>query len=241
MRDTLQNIVSHTYDLGIVDQIKVVGTPTETKIEGLAEDKTVVIYGSLTEPVSEFLGTFGMPNLGRMKTLLNIPLYQDKATEITVSRNDSEEPVGLHFKAAGGVKFENDYRFMSSQIAAERIRSVTFRGTTWEVAVTPTLKSLQQLKYQAQVNTDETAFNASTVDGNLVFSFGDRSTHAGSFVFATDVTGKLSKPVAFPIKQVIGILDLVGDKTMSISANAMEIRVVSAMSEYVYILPAFSK
>ena len=75
-----------------------------------------------------------------------------------------------------------------------------------------------------------------------MFSFGDASTHAGSFVFQSGVSGKLKQTWAWPVAQVQSILNLPGTITMKIAdAGAMQITVDSGIAEYNYILPAQSK
>ena len=91
-------------------------------------------------------------------------------------------------------------------------------------------------------HSEEPTFNVTTKDGNLVFSFGDASTHAGEFVFQHDVEGALQHTWSWPVAQVQSILSLDGDLTMSISdQGAMMITVDSGMAKYDYILPAQSK
>ena len=98
------------------------------------------------------------------------------------------------------------------------------------------------MKFQANANSEETVFQVSTNDGDLIFNFGDASTHAGSFVFQAGVNGKLKQTWSWPVTQVMSILSLVGDKTVKIAdAGAMQITVDSGMAEYNYILPAQSK
>jgi len=109
MRDNLLDVVEHTFDLGCIELIKVTGTDTETQIDGLAEDRSVVLSAQFKQPVMEFKGTFGMPNLSKLKILLRIPEYE-KDAEITTTkqtRNGQEVPVGLHF-ANGTGDFQND-------------------------------------------------------------------------------------------------------------------------------------
>jgi Cu2+-containing amine oxidase len=61
-------------------------------------------------------------------------------------------------------------------------------------------------------------------------------------VFHAGCTGALKRAWAWPVKQVIGILDLTGDKVMRISDDgAAQITVNSGIAEYNYILPALSK
>jgi len=243
MRDHLLDLVEHTHDLGCIDLIKITGTAKETVIDGIAEDRSVVVQGRFLAPVADFIGTFGMPNLTKLKILLNLAEYRESA-EITVKRqerNGEQAPVGLHFQNAVG-DFKNDYRFMTSEIVAEKLKTAKFRGANWNIEFEPTIAGIQRLKMQAQANAEENTFQTRTDAGDLKFMFGDHSTHAGEFVFHPGITGELKKPWAWPVKQVISILDLTGDKTVRISDDgAAMITVNSGIAEYNYILPAQSK
>jgi hypothetical protein len=243
MRDHLLDLVEHSFDLGCIDLIKITGTAKDTVIDGMAEDRSVVVQGKFLAPVPEFIGTFGMPNLSKLKILLNLAEYRESA-EITVKRqerNGEQAPVGLHFKNAAG-DFKNDYRFMTSEIIAEKLKTVKFKGATWHIEFEPTVAGIQRLKMQAQANSEEPNFAVKTEGTDLKFQFGDHSTHAGEFVFQPGVTGQLKHAWSWPVKQVISILDLTGDKTMKISDDgAAEITVNSGIAEYRYILPAQSK
>ena len=243
MRDHLLDLVEHTFDLGCIDLVKITGTDQETVIDGLAEDRSVVVQARFLAPVPEFIGMFGMPNLAKLKILLNLGEYRENAT-ITVNRQDrngESAAVGLHFENAGG-DFKNDYRFMTSEIVAEKLKTVKFKGANWNIEFEPTVAGIQRLKMQAQANSEEPTFTAKTNGGNLQFSFGDHSTHAGEFVFQPGVAGTLKRAWSWPVKQVISILDLTGDKTFKISDDgAAMITVNSGIAEYNYILPAQSK
>jgi hypothetical protein len=243
MRDHLLDLVEHSYDLGCIDLIKITGTDTETTVDGLAEDKSVVVKAHFHTPVAEFMGTFGMPNLAKLKTLLRIPEYTENA-EITVrrqERNGTEAPVGLHFRNAAG-DFQNDYRFMVSEIVNEKLKTVKMRDVNWTLEFEPTVASIMRMKMQAQANAEETTFQTRTEDGHLKFLFGDHSTHAGDFVFQHDVGGRLTKTWSWPVAQFISIMNLNGDKRIQISdEGATKITVDSGIAVYEYILPAQSK
>ena len=243
MRDYLLDLVEHSYDLGCIDLIKITGDDKQTVIDGLAEDKSVVLKAKFKTPVAEFMGTFGMPNLAKLKILLNIQEYKEDA-EITVTRqerNGTEQPVGMKFKNKAG-DFQNDYRFMTSEIVSEKLKTVKMRDVNWSIEFEPTTASIMRLKMQAQANAEETTFQTKTEDGHLKFLFGDHSTHAGDFVFQHDVGGKLGKQWHWPVQQFISIMNLTGDKTVKISdEGATEITVDSGIAEYKYILPAQSK
>lgn len=243
MKDILQDIVAHTHQLGIIPLVKITGTNAETTIESMAEDRSVIINAKTTSPVAEFDGTFGMPNLDKLKLHLNCEEYKENAQIKVVkqNRNGSDIPTGLHFENQTG-DFQNDYRFMSMEIINEKLKTVKFKGAKWDIEFEPAQQSINRLKFQAAAHTEETVFQVSTDNGNLIFSFGDASTHAGSFVFQAGVSGKLKQTWSWPVAQILSILNLNGDKVMRIAdAGALQITVDSGMAVYDYILPAQSK
>lgn len=243
MKDILQDLVAHTHALGFIPLVKITADDKETLIESMAEDRSVIISAKTKTPVQEFEGVFGMPNLNKLDIHLKCPEYKEKAkiTVTVANRNGEDIPTGLHFENEAG-DFENDYRFMSTEIINEKLKSVKFKGATWNIDFEPSVTSIQKLKFQANAHSEEPVFQVKTDNGNLVFSFGDASTHAGEFVFQAGVTGKLKQAWAWPVVQVMSILNLTGDKTIRIAdAGAMQITVDSGLAEYNYILPAQSK
>ena len=245
MKDFLQDIVQHTHSLGFIDLVKVSGTDSETTIEGLAEDRSVIVKGKFKSPIAEFIGTFGMPNLSKLHILLNIPEYKEDAKIAinTQDRNGETVPTGLHFENANK-DFKNDYRFMNSEIVSEKLKSVKFRGVNWHVTMKPSMPAVQRLNFQAQANSEENVFTVLTEDNNLKFKFGDASSHAGEFVFETGITGELTKSWSWPVAQVTQILKLIetADCEMSFSDDgALQITLDSGIGKYQYILPAQSK
>jgi hypothetical protein len=240
MRDYLLDLVQHTHDLGCIDLIKIVGDDKSTQIVGLAEDMSVVVEGEFKNPHADFVGTFGMPNLSKIKILLNLQEYKENA-KLSLSRRPGGEPDGINFENATG-DFKNNYRFMASEIVNEKLKTVKFKGVNWHIEFEPTVAAIQRLKMQASANAEEVNFQAKTENGDLKFFFGDHSTHAGNFVFHPSVSGTLKRSWSWPIKTVISILDLTGDKTFKISDDgAAMITVDSGLAVYNYILPAQSK
>ena len=224
MRDHLLDIVQHTHGLGIIDLVKIQGSTTETTIDACAEDRSVIVQAKFKAPVAEFLGTFGMPNLGKLNTILNIPEYKDdaKITLNTIQKNGANVPSGLHFENKAG-DFKNDYRFMATEVISAKVASVDMKPVRWEISFTPTVANIQRLRFQAAAHSEETHFSASTDSGSLKIAFGDHSSHAGNFTFQAGVNGTLSKAWQWPVKAVIAILDLPGDKKFSISDEGAEI------------------
>ena len=81
MKDHLLDLVSHTHDLGCIDLVKITGTEIETNVAGIAEDRSVVVDAKFAGPVPEFVGVFGMPNLNKLKILLNLPEYKENSKQ----------------------------------------------------------------------------------------------------------------------------------------------------------------
>jgi hypothetical protein len=243
IKDILTDIVAHTHNLGFLPLVKIAGDANSTQIESMAEDRSVIVTAQSKKAVPEFDGTFGMPNLDKLNLHLKNPEYKENAKIdiVKAERNGVTVPTGLHFENQAG-DFQNDYRFMSSEIISEKLKSVKFKGASWEVEFKPSVAAIQRLKLQSAAHTEETVFQVRTENDNLVFFFGDASTHAGSFVFQHDVGGKLKHTWAWPVSQVQSILGLDGEITMKIAdAGAMQITVDSGIAEYNYILPAQSK
>ena len=243
MKDILQDVVAKTHSLGFLSLVKVNSEADATTLESMAEDRSVILNSTTHNAVSEFNGTFGMPNLDKLALHLKNPEYQKdaKIDVVTADRNGKVIPTHIHFENASG-DFENDYRFMNKQIIEEKLKSVKFKGATWNVTFQPSMAAIGRMKLQSAAHAEEPTFNVSTKDNDLVFSFGDQSTHAGTFVFEAGVEGTLAHTWSWPVAQVQAILNLDGDITMSISdQGAMQISVDSGLAKYDYILPAQSK
>lgn len=242
MKDILQDIVSHTHNLGFLNTVKITGTDTKTQFDSMADDRTVIMFAETANPYPDMIGVFGMPQMSKLKYLLDCPEYKENATieVVKVDRNGEEVPTGLHFENAGR-DFKNDYRFMNTEIINEKLKTVKFRGVKWDVEVSPSLASVQRFSFQAAANNEHTTFLAKTDNGNLKFTFGDAASHGGEFVFATNVVGNLTKGWTWPVLPVLSILKAadVNNCTMSLSnEGALQITLDSGIATYKYIIPA---
>ena len=243
MKDYLLDLIQHTNGLGVVELVKINGTAEETKVSAVADDRTVIVYGTFKNPVAGFDGTFGMPNLSKLKTILSFDDYDDNAIiNVTRENKDGEDvPAAIHFETAAK-DFINDYRLMAKNAVEDRVRAVTFKGANWNVEFEPTVAGIMRLKKQAQANSEENNFKTKTENGDLKVYFGDPSTHSGNFVFHPGVTGSLARPWQWPVKVFLAIMDLPGDKTVRIAdEGVVEITVDSGLATWRYLLPALSK
>lgn len=242
MKDILQDIVAHTNKLGFLNIVKITGTEDKTLIDSMADDRSVIMYAETTNPHPDMIGTFGMPQLEKLRYLVDGKEYQEdaKIEVVTGDRNGETIPVGLHFENKDG-DFKNDYRFMNQDIINEKLKTVKFRGVNWHVEVAPTVAAVQRFQFQAGANTEHTTFLAKTDGDKLIFTFGDAASHGGEFVFATGVTGKITKAWTWPVVPVLSILKIADANNAKIGFSndgAMQIMLDSGIATYKYIIPA---
>jgi hypothetical protein len=242
MQSILQDIVSHTQNLGFLTTVKVTGTAEGTTINSMADDRSVIMEATTAAPYPDMIGTFGMPQLNKLKYLLDGSEYKEdaKISIVSAERNGEVVPVGLHFENKDG-DFKNDYRFMSTEIINEKMKTVKFRGVKWDVEVEPSIAAVQRFNFQAGANNEHPTFLAKTDGDKLKFIFGDASTHGGEFVFATGVVGKLDRGWTWPVQSILSILKIadVNNTKMSLSnEGAIQITLDSGLATYKYIIPA---
>ena len=242
MKSILQDIVAHTNKLGFLNIVKITGTDQKTQIDSMADDRTVIMYAETANPYPDMIGTYGMPQLEKLRYLLDGKEYQEdaKIEVVTAERNGETIPVGLHFENKDG-DFKNDYRFMNQDIINEKLKTVKFRGVKWDVEVEPSIAAVQRFQFQAGANTEHTTFLAKTDGDKLTFTFGDAASHGGEFVFATGITGKITKAWTWPVTSVLSILKVADANNTKISFSnegAMQITLDSGLATYKYIIPA---
>ena len=243
MKDYLLDIVEHTHKLGGLDLIKVVGTDSETGLSAVSEGNTIIFKSKFYNPVPEFIGTFGMPNLSKLNVILNIDEYKEDAViSIIPDDKDASIPTGIRFENKDG-NFKNEYRFMKADVINAKLQTVVLRDKiNWNVEFAPTNLSIQRLRYQASANSEETTFVAKVENGDLKFYFGDYHSHVGNFVFQSSVSGALSKSFNYPIAAFINVLNLSGEKIVRFSdAGVVQITVDSGLGLYDYMIPSHTK
>ena len=180
MKDILQDIIAHTSALGFIELVKITGTDTETTINAIAEDKSVILSGTFKNPHPEFIGVVGMPNLGKLKTILSFDDEYDEKAKINVIRGTRDDPNALssiHFETGSG-DFVNDYRFTAQSFIEDKVRAVTYHGSGWDIEIQPSVASILRLKKQQSANSEETKFRTMVEDDNLKVYFGDPSSRS---------------------------------------------------------------
>jgi len=103
--DQFKDIIKHTASLGFIEMVKVIGSVTDTKIETKDMDNTVIIYGSMYQPIKDMNSTIGLSRLAILKGYIGM---HDGSTVsiITENRNSVDVPTEITFdnKAVKGTK-----------------------------------------------------------------------------------------------------------------------------------------
>lgn len=244
LKDTLKDILDHTHGLGFIDMVKVTGDNNETKIEAMDASRSVVVYGTLHDSVESLNGVIGLARMSVLNGYLRFPPFQDPAAKIEVvreNRGDQQVPSEVKFSAPGGHR--STYRFMSSELVEEQIKIPVFRGTTWDVTISPTDGNIKDLSYFSSIlSSFEQNFVAKTVDNDLVLSIGSGSNDRTDVPFARGVSGTLAGRWGWPISETLSVLKLASRSTdcvMSFSEKgAMKIAFSTEQGKFEYILPA---
>ena len=244
MRDILLDIVKHTHSLGFIQSVKIDGNDgSQTNIEAMDDDRSVVLQGKLHNPVTDLSGVIGLGKLGVLSGYLNFDGYTDKGSSIKVikkKRNDQEVAEELEFVSPKG--YNANYRFMISQLIEEKLKTVKFKGVNWDLTIQPTQQNLKDLNYFAGVMSGfEPTFVAKTDGDTLKFYIGDGSSDRVEIPIASNVSAKINKGWSWPLAQTLSILKLSNTSQASISFSeqgAMKITIDSGIGQYDYILPA---
>jgi hypothetical protein len=211
--------------------IKVVGSDTETNITVVDEAKDLIVYVKPKKPIPDFQGTFGIPNLRVLDSLLAHEPYRDKGVEIerftrkvpdaNGNAVDIEVPKRMLFRDKKGGKAV----FFFSHGAG--ITGADFVKIPWDMTLVPRKEAWAEFaKLSSIFITKECTFFKATVrDHNLYCSFGTESgsTHHGEMLFEEHVKGALVANLAWESPRLISIVKTIGarDARLDISNKGL--------------------
>jgi hypothetical protein len=245
LKDIVADIVKHTAT-NFIENVKITDSETETIIETIDVDKTVILIGKLHTPISKINDEIGLGNLGFLKGVLNLSNYKTSGSTVDVElreKNGNTIPDGLIFKDQEGNT--DRYRFMSKEIINQRLKTIKFKGAKWNVEIEPTKQKVSELKSAASIyGESDTNFQLKTEKGNLIITLGSvKTSYSGKRVFATNVTGTYTENFYWPLSKVLTILNLgmSGKCKMSVSElGVLKISIDSGIGTYDYILPSIN-
>ena len=73
--DSMKDIIKHTNSLGFVDMVKIIGTGADAKIESITADSTVVIFGTMYQPITGIDATVGLSRIPVLKGFIDFPPF----------------------------------------------------------------------------------------------------------------------------------------------------------------------
>lgn len=246
--DNLRDIVKHTYSLGFLEVVKIEGENSETLLKSVAQDKSVVMYGTTKTELADFADSVtGFSRMAVLKGMLDFPLFADQE-EATIEvkkqkRDNTEIPAEIYFKSSTG--HTGAYRVMGKDAVEQQINVPSFKGASWDVTIEPTKRNLTDMSYFAGVlGSYEPTFSVVTSGSELEFHIGPGGGDYTVVPIATNITGSLTKTWNWPLTQVLAILRLSETSNCSMSFSdqgALKITVDSGLAYYEYILPARTK
>lgn len=241
--DTLKDVLRHTHGLGIYEMVKVTGSMTETEIETVDADKTVILKGKLHNPVSDFVNaTVGLSRMSTLARFLEYPGFTDDSATVeivTQKRNDSEVPAEVKFQENNGTNAH--YRFMAAEVVNQQLKAINFKGATYDVDINPSTKMIKDLNFFSSALDLEDTFTPKTENGDLYFLIGEAGSDRTKIKVAEAVTGSLTHDFQWPLAIVLKICRLAENANVTMSFNQkglLQIVVDSGLGEYTYLLPA---
>ena len=244
MKDYLLDIVNHTVPVGsdVFQQLKIIGDDGSTEFQSSDQNKRVILKAKAKNEISEFQGTFGIPNLNLLNSILKIPEYEESPNIQLVkeTKNGVEVPSEIHFKSKNG-DFENRFRLLSAAVINSKEKELSMKVNDWPIKFEPTVANYQRLSHQATANPEEIAVEFHVHNGTIEAKLGDEGNHNGKFMFQSGVDESMNFKIYIPVQILLNLLKLNGDKTIFINKLAMMVRVDSNMIEYDYIMPSLSK
>lgn len=244
IKDTLKDVLKHTHSLGIFEMVKISGTATETSVETVDADKTVIFKGNTVAPVADFIdSTVGLSRMSVLDGYIKYPGFEDADATVKVirqSRNGVDVPTEVEFVDTNGT--DAHYRFMLADVVNAQLKEIKFKGAEFDINIVPTQKNLKDLAYfNGVLSTFESTFSPRTEDGKLYFYIGDAGGDRTKILVNAAPGGDIEHEFKWPLDVVLKILRLGDSGNILLSINAkglLQIKVNSGIGEYTYLLPA---
>jgi len=236
LKDIVLDVAKNIASLGTFEEILVEKDGNSTKFTAYPEGSSLTVLANSHTEVTEFPPQFGMLNLSFLVGLTG--LYRSEDSAVDVGTNSNREIDRLDFSNKDGNT--DTYRLTPTNLMKTKSRS--FKGTTWDVTVSPASNKISELSNRAGLyaNIDPNLV-ASTEKGKLIFTFGGTAGggHSGKFIFA-DTTEVLKRPVTLPIISLLLALKTASQGTpiISFSEKVARVEFDSGVVKYEYLVLA---
>lgn len=244
IKDTLKDVLKHTHSLGIFEMVKISGTTSETEVETVDTEKTVIFKGKTHNPVADFAdNTVGLSRMSVLDGYIKYPGFDDENATVQVvkqTRNGVDVPTEVEFVDEHGT--DAHYRFMLADVVNAQLKEIKFKGAEFDINIVPTQKNLKDLTYfNSVLSTFESTFSPRTEDGKLYFYIGDAGGDRTKILVNDAPDGNITHEFKWPLDVVLKILRLGDSANVIMSINAkglLQIKIDSGLAEYTYLLPA---
>ena len=248
LNDIIKDLVSYSVPLNF-STIRVTSDKTKTLFEAVDEDRRVIMKATTKEPVAEFNGVFGMPNLKILKGYIEAfekmsadASNNGKKVVIDVQNNNTDNPdlpTDIQFKMPGvstGV-----YRLQLLNLPTQPSLKST---PTWDAEIVqPTKSKISEFATFASILSDvEKNFSVKTDTDLLKFNIGDEnaSTSKVSFVFADGVNNTVNPQLYWRCSDFLSIMNLSAAAATVVrfsNLGVIQIGADSGLIEYSFLLP----
>jgi len=236
LKDIVLDVAKNIASLGTFEEILVEKDGKSTKFTAYPEGSALTVLANSHAEVVEFTPQFGMLNLAFLVGLTS--LYRSEDSAVAMGTNSNSEIDRLNFSNKDG----NNDTYRLTPINLMKTKSRSFKGTTWDVTVSPVGNKISELSNRAGLyaNIDPNLV-ASTDKGKLIFTFGGTAGggHSGKFIFA-DTTQVLKHPVTLPIISLLLALKTASQGTpiISFSSKVARVEFDSGVVKYEYLVLA---
>lgn len=243
IKDSFKDILRHTHGLTFITDAKLTGEEGKTRVEAVAENRSVVMIGSLANSLEDLDGhTVGLHRMNVLNGYITGPMFDADDSVIGIvkqKRGEEDMPTEIKFNSKQGHKAF--YRFMGEE-AAKEIQIPKFKGTEWNLEFEPTAQNIKDLTYFSGIlGSYEPTFEVDFEDGNLSFNIGGGASDRTELPIASDLEGDLTESHHYPLAEVLSILKLSDSEKCTIrisNAGCLQITVESGVGTYDYVVLA---
>lgn len=242
IKDVLKDFLRHTHSLGIFEMVKITGSTSETSVETVDAEKTVIFKGNTINPVADFANnTVGLSRMSVLDGFLKVfDNDTDTVKVVTQSRNGENVPTEVEFIRDDGTNA--NYRFMLADVINQQLKEIKFKGAEFDINIVPSQKNLKDLtQFNSILGAFESTFSPRTENGKLYFYIGDNGGDRTKILVNEAPGGDMSHEFKWPLDIVLKILRLGDNANIVLSFNSkglLQIKIDSGIGEYTYLLPA---
>jgi len=242
MRDMLRDLTKYIDIGGKLENVRIVGTASETVFSGNIE-RMMFVNAKLIKPENDLIGECGMRNIKVLTGLLAFPAYNCDESTFSVRRRvmgGTERPEAFEFRVSKNIGA--DFRLGGPDVT----EPVTIGNIPWDIVVTPEKKSLADFSRLASLFSGvDPNFSTQIVDGRLVFNLGEdnASTQKASMVFVDNVEGNISVSHTWSIDLFLTMTKLFNAHPVELKISRvgiMSVEITTDYATYAYYLRAIN-